>query len=133
MKQLHQSGIIFYTFVINEVFIVVVRSGALRASCGRRTQQHWYMKLSGTNLCRGGEAGVGLGGADLQQVEVVAALVVERPGQAERAALLVDAEQIPRIHQQHVGQAFLLEGDSCNRGNTARTHTELDLCCCVTL
>lgn len=96
--------------------LVVVPSGALRTV--------------GTNLCRGGEAGVGLGGADLQQVQVVAALVVQRPGQAERAALPVDAEQIPRIDQQHVGQAFLLEGDSRNRGNAARTHTDLDLCPC---
>lgn len=33
-----------------------------------------------TNLCHGGEAGVGLGGSDLQQVEVVAALIVNWPG-----------------------------------------------------
>lgn len=76
-----------------------------------------------THLCRGGQAGVGLGGSDLQQVEVVAALIVDRPGQAERAALLADTEQIPRIYQQHVGKTFLLEGDSRYRGNTVKTHT----------
>lgn len=93
----------------------MVRSGALWASATARTDV-------GTNLCHGGEAGVGLGGADLQPVQVWAALVVERPGQAERAAVLVDAEHTPGIHQQHVGQAFLLEGHSRNRGNTEDTH-----------
>lgn len=76
-----------------------------------------------THLGHGGQAGVGLGGSDLQQVEVVAALIVERPGQTERAALLADTEQIPRIYQQHVGKTFLLEGDGRYRGNTVKTHT----------
>lgn len=100
----------------------MVRSGALRAT------RCWYRKLSGTNLRRGGQAGVGLAGADLQQVEVEAALVVQRSGQAELAALLVDAEHVPGIHKQHVGQALPLEGDSRNHGNPARTHTEVDRC-----
>lgn len=65
------------------------------------------------------EAGVGFGGADLQGVEVVSALVVDGPGEAERSALLVDAEQIPRIQQQHVGQTLLLEGDGLNHGEAA--------------
>lgn len=80
---------------------------------------------SRTNLCHGGEAGVGLGGSDLQQVEVVATLIVNWTGQAERTALLAETEQIPRIHQEHVGKTFLLEGDSRNRGNSARTHSRI--------
>lgn len=73
-----------------------------------------------THLCHGAEAGIGLGGADLQGVEVVSALVVDGPGEAERPAVLVDAEQIPRVHQQHVGQTLLLEGDGLNQRDAAR-------------
>lgn len=54
-------------------------------------------------------------------VEVVSALVVYSPGEAEGAALLVDAEQIPRINQQHVGQALLLEGDGLDHSDPDRT------------
>ena len=79
-------------------------------------------------LCHAAEARVGFGGADLQGVQVVSALVVDGPGQAERAALLVDAEQIPRIHQQHVGQTLLLEGDGLNHGDAAETHGERSIC-----
>lgn len=74
-------------------------------------------------LCHAAEAGVGFRGSDLQSVEVVSALVVDHPGEAERPALLVDAEQIPRIHQQHVGQTLLLEGDGLN-GCNATTGTD---------
>lgn len=76
-----------------------------------------------THLCHGAEARVGLGGADLQRVEVVSALVVDGPGEAERAAVLVDAEQVPRVHQQHVGQTLLLEGDGLNQRDAAPTQT----------
>lgn len=57
-------------------------------------------------------------------MEVVSALVVDTPGETERPTLLVDAEQIPRIHQQHVGQTLLLEGDGLNHCDAAWTHTE---------
>lgn len=77
-------------------------------------------------LCHAAEAGVGFRGSDLQNVEVVPALVVDSPGEAERPALLVDAEQIPRIHQQHVGQTLLLEGDGLNRCNTAQGWLQLE-------
>lgn len=75
-------------------------------------------------LCHAAEPRVGFGGADLQGVQVVSALVVDGPGEAESAALLVDAEQIPMIHQQHVGQTLLLEGDGLNHGHAAETHCE---------
>lgn len=42
--------------------------------------QHLGVHRSRTHLCHGGEAGVRLGGSDLQQVEVVAALIVNWPG-----------------------------------------------------
>jgi len=54
-------------------------------------------------LCHAAEAGIRFRGSDLQGVEVVAALKVYSPGEAESATFLVDAEEIPRIHQQHVG------------------------------
>lgn len=59
-------------------------------------------------------------------MEVVSALVVDSPGEAECPVLLVDAEQIPRIHQQHVGQTLLLEGEGLNRCNAAQQGLELE-------
>lgn len=69
------------------------------------------------------KAGISFRGSDLQMVEVVAALIVYSSGEAEAAALLVDAEQIPRINQQHVGQALLLEGDGLDHSDPDQTVT----------
>lgn len=79
-----------------------------------------------TDLCHAAEAGVAFRGSDLQGVEVVSALVVHRPGEAERPTLLVDAEQIPRIHLQHVGQTLLLEGDGLDGCHAAQRRIQLE-------
>lgn len=50
-------------------------------------------------LCNAAEAGVAFGGSDLQGVQVVTALVVNRSGEAQSAAFLVDAEQVSGVNQ----------------------------------
>lgn len=57
-------------------------------------------------------------------MEVMSTLIVHSPGEAEPSTLLVDAEQIPRIHQEHVGQTLLLEGDGLNHCDAAETQRE---------
>lgn len=56
-------------------------------------------------------------------MEVVTALVVYGSCEAECAALLVDAEQISRVYQQHVGQTLLLEGDGLDHSNSDQNIT----------
>lgn len=82
-------------------------------------------------LCHAAEPSVGLWRPDLHDVEVVTALVVHGPGEAERATLLVDAEQIPRIHEQHVGQGLLLEGDRLNHCNSEWERHQKQLKCLI--
>ncbi len=50
--------------------------------------------------------------SDLQVMEMLSTLKVHSSCQAERATLLVYAEQVAWVHQQHIRQSLPLERDS---------------------